>query len=332
MESAPFVSVVSPFYNTRDYLSECIESVLRQTYENWQYILVDNCSTDGSTEIAKHYADRFPDRIRLVRTESFLSQVQNYNFALTCISPDSKYCKMVQADDWLFPDCLRSMLEVAETHPSVGIVAAYQLEGVEVRLDGLPYPSTMVPGRQVGRLWFLEGVNAFGTPTSLLMRSQIIRSRVPFYDERYAPIEDGHVVFDMLTTWDFGFVHQVLVYSRRQKEALSARLWPLGAEFFARLSFVAVHGKDYLSEEEFERCLKRAERDYFVYLTKAACALRPATLELWEYHREWLASIDYSFDWKRLARWLPRAVVQKAWESFWRRWDKDFDRNPEEKP
>jgi hypothetical protein len=45
---------------------------------------------------------------------SFLSQVQNYNFALSRISPDSKYCKMVQADDWLFPDCVRSMVEVAE--------------------------------------------------------------------------------------------------------------------------------------------------------------------------------------------------------------------------
>ena len=85
MKSAPLVSFVTPCYNTRDYLSECIESVLRQTYKDWKFILVDNCSTDRSAEIAERYAGHFPDKIRLVHTESFLSQVQNYNFALTCI-------------------------------------------------------------------------------------------------------------------------------------------------------------------------------------------------------------------------------------------------------
>ena len=90
MESIPLVSVVTPFYNTRDFLAECIESVLRQTYSNFEYILVDNCSTDGSSDIAKQYAARFPDKIRLLHTESFLSQVQNYNFALSCISPEQQ--------------------------------------------------------------------------------------------------------------------------------------------------------------------------------------------------------------------------------------------------
>lgn len=76
-----------------------------------------------------------------------LSDVQNYNFSLSCITTSSKYCKMVQADDWLLPDCMRNMVEVAEAHPSVGIVCAYECEDDEIRLDGLPYPSTKVPGR-----------------------------------------------------------------------------------------------------------------------------------------------------------------------------------------
>ena len=143
MAPEPLVSVVTPFYNTQEYLGECIESVLSQSYQKWEYVLVDNCSTDGSSEIAARYASRFSDRIRLIHTESFLSQVQNYNFALSCISPDSKYCKMVQADDWIFPDCLRSMVGLAEAHPKVGIVSAYELEGDRPWLGaGLPYPSS----------------------------------------------------------------------------------------------------------------------------------------------------------------------------------------------
>jgi len=66
VKSAPRVSVVTPFCNTQKFLSECIESFLRQTYENWEYILVDNCSTDGSSEAAERYACRFPGKIRLI--------------------------------------------------------------------------------------------------------------------------------------------------------------------------------------------------------------------------------------------------------------------------
>jgi glycosyltransferase involved in cell wall biosynthesis len=324
MASPPLTSIVTPFYNTRDFLGECIESVLGQTYENWEYILVNNCSTDGSTEIAESYVKRFPDKIRLVYAESLLSQVQNYNFALTCISPRSKYCKMVQADDWIFPDCIRSMVEVADTHPSVGIVAAYQLEGDEVHLDGLPFPTTRVPGRDVCRLYFLRDIYVFGSPTSLLIRSDLIRSRNPFYEERYAPFEDGHVCFDLLKSCDFGFAHQVLTFSRCDNVGITSPLRRFGVGLLTHVLMLVAHGRDYLSGEEYEYCLQRAEREYFLYLAKCAFARRAMSQEFWEFHRSGLASINYAFDWKRLTRWLPRAVVEKSWVAFWKRWDADF--------
>ena len=97
MESeAPLVSFVTPFYNTAAYLEECITSVLRQTYRNWEYVLVNNCSTDSSAEIADRYAKQYPGRIRLQHNTAFLSQVQDYNAALRAVSPESKYCKVVQ--------------------------------------------------------------------------------------------------------------------------------------------------------------------------------------------------------------------------------------------
>ena len=69
------VSVVTPFYNTAPYLAQCIESVLAQTYPHFEYILMDNCSTDGSAEIAETYARR-DSRIRLIRcNERFVSWI-----------------------------------------------------------------------------------------------------------------------------------------------------------------------------------------------------------------------------------------------------------------
>ena len=74
----PFVSVVTPVYNTADYLREAIESVLAQSYGNFEYIIADNRSTDGSSEIAHEY-ERLDKRVRVVDHTEFLSQNGNYN-------------------------------------------------------------------------------------------------------------------------------------------------------------------------------------------------------------------------------------------------------------
>lgn len=319
---APSVSVVTPFYNTREFLAQCIESVLHQTYQDWEYVLVDNRSTDGSSEIAQEYAARHPEKIRLMHTSSFLTQVQNYNFALSCISPVSKYCKMVQADDWLFPHCIQNMVDLAEAHPAVGIVSAYELEGEHVVLDGLPYPSPEVSGRDVCRRYFLDQTYLFGTPTSLLMRSELIRSRVPFYEERFAPFEDAHACFDLLRTWKFGFVHQVLTYSRRDNASILSRILPFKILYLSRLTLLIAHGRDYLSPGEYQRCLKAAEQSYFLYLAKCACKLHRLSKDFWKFHRNGLASIGYALDSRLLAKWIPRALLENSWDSFWSRWDR----------
>ncbi len=145
----PLVSVVTPFHNTAKYLAECIESVLVQSYPQFEYILVDNCSTDGSWEIAESFARR-DSRIRLIKRAHLLSQVQNYNLALQEISKDSRYCKIVQADDLIFPDCLKLMVKAFEQSEMIGLVSAYDLKGnlfvVQVFRIG--------PRRSPGERWF----------------------------------------------------------------------------------------------------------------------------------------------------------------------------------
>jgi glycosyltransferase involved in cell wall biosynthesis len=310
MDSTPLISVVTPFYNTEAYLAECVESVLAQTYTNWEYILVNNCSTDRSVEVVKRYVDRFPNKIRLYHTKSFLSQVQNYNYALSLISEQSKYCKMVQADDWIFPDCLKSMAELAEEHPRVAIVAAYELEGDHASLGGLPYPSREVEGRKIGRLFFERNMSLFGTPTSLLMRSEVVRSRSPaFYDERHAPFEDSHVCFDLLRNWNFGFVHQVLTYSRRDNVSILSHIRPYSFELFCRLAKVIAHGDYYLSKEEYPAYLRDAERRYFYYLGESALQGRDS--DFWKFHRDRLASINYHLTFLFMARWV--SIVLLDW-------------------
>jgi hypothetical protein len=229
---------------------------------------------------------------------------------------------MVQADDWIFPECLSSMVELAEAHPNVGIVSAYELEGDHASLGGLPYPSPEVSGREICRAFFTKSLLVFGTPTSLLMRSEIVRARNPsFYEERHAPFEDSHACFDVLQTWAFGFVHQVLTYSRRDNESILARIRPYRFELFSRLAKIIAHGHKYLSEEEYPAYLKRAEREYFYFLGRSALEGKDA--QFWDFHRGRLASINYPLKFTIMAKWIlivllddignPKRTLEYLW-------------------
>ena len=154
--AAPLVSVVTPFYNTAEYLEQCIRSVLGQTLVDFEYILVDNCSTDGGGEIARRFA-AIDDRIRVISPPTFLSQCDNFNFALNQISPGSTYCKMVLADDWIYPQCLAEMVALADEHPSIGLVSSYTIFGTAVQGAGLPVDRSVYSGREIARLHLLEG-------------------------------------------------------------------------------------------------------------------------------------------------------------------------------
>jgi hypothetical protein len=205
-------------------------------------------------------------------------------------------------------------------------VGAYELEGERVALDGLPYPSVEVPGRETCRLYFLRHMYLFGTPTSLLMRSEVVRSRFPFYEARYAPFEDAHACFDVLRNWNFGFVHQVLTYSRRDNESILSRIGSFGFEGLLPLAILVAHGRDYLSDEEYHRFLNDAEHQYFLFLGKSA--LRGGSQEFWDFHRNGLASINYYLDWRLLGKWIPLAMLdyignpKRTWDAFCRRWKK----------
>ncbi|UCE90140.1 MAG: glycosyltransferase family 2 protein, partial [Pseudomonadota bacterium] len=182
--SQPLVSILTPVYNGEKYLGECIESVLAQTHQIWEYVIVDNCSSDRTLQIAQKYS-HLDSRIRLHKNTEFLEVIQNWNRAIRQISPDSKYCKIVHADDWLFPECIERMVSNAEENPSVGLVGSYVLRNNRVGCDGLPYSSTVISGREICRSALRKEVLPFGSPTSTLIRSNIIQEWQTFYNEAY---------------------------------------------------------------------------------------------------------------------------------------------------
>jgi glycosyltransferase involved in cell wall biosynthesis len=303
-DKRPLVSVLTPVYNGAEYLRECIESILAQSYTNWDYTIVNNCSTDGTAEIAEEYA-RMDERIRVHTNNMLLDVIANHNNAFRRISPESNYCKVVSGDDWLFPECLEQMVRLAEAHPSVGLVGSYQLSGGgadwrtwSIRWDELPYPSTVIAGREICRQHLLGGPYVFGSPTSLLYRSDLIRAQERFYPNATAEA-DTSACYKCLQQADFGFVHQVLSFMRLHEHTMTATSQSLNAYSSSHLSDLVEYGPSYLTRDELSKRLREVLADYYRFLAVSALHLTDAAF--WAYHKRRLMECHQHFSYATLA-------------------------------
>lgn len=303
----PLVSIVTPVYNEAGFLSECIESVLAQTYQNWQYTIVDNCSSDGSPEIARRYAAA-DSRIRVHENQQFHSVIVNHNLALRQISQTSKYCKVVFADDWIFPECLEKMVAVAEEEPSVGLVGAYCLQGRTVICTGLPYTTRLVRGREICRQHLLNRLYLFGSANCVLYRADLVRTHDPFYTEAHIHA-DTEVCFALLKGCDFGFVHQVLTFTRVRPQSLTTISRDLQSNRGGMLQILVTHGPDYLTRQELEACLDQHLSGYYRFLGKSL--FRRRDQKFWGYHKRQLIEAGVGFSRARLAR----AALANLWSA-----------------
>jgi glycosyltransferase involved in cell wall biosynthesis len=308
----PLVTVITPVYNGEKYLAECIESVLAQTYKNWEYIIVNNCSTDGTLKIAKEYAAQ-NDRIWIHENEHFLTVIQNHNHAFRLIPRESKYCKVIHADDWLFPDCIEKMVEIAEYNPTVGIVGSYRLEETRVSCDGLPYPSTVVSGRELCRSGLLGGPYVFGSPTTLLIRSDLIRARQSFYNEMNLHA-DNEACYELLNESEFGFVHQVLSFTRRNNETMTTFAKRMNTYILADLLILKKFGPIYLSPAEYEKILEKRLDQYYRFLGKSIFMRKGR--EFWDFHKTGLNELGVRINAVRLAAASAIVLFRHALDVF----------------
>jgi glycosyltransferase involved in cell wall biosynthesis len=306
----PLVSVLTPVYNGEAYIAQCIDSILAQTYSNWEYIIVNNRSTDGTLAIAEKYTQ--DARIRVETNPDFLPIIANHNRAFSLISPESKYCKIVSADDWIFPEALSRMVDLAGSHPSIGLVGAYQLSGGGdvwyVRNTGLPYSSTFMTGREICRAHFLGSrpLSVFGNPTSTLYRADLVRSADRFYPNETAEA-DRSACFASLRQSDYGFIHQVLSYERIHQSRVTATSQRLNAYLSSDLSDLVNFGSYYLSREELNECIENLLRKYYDYLAANTLTLR-GDRTFWNYHASKLQDAGYPLEAVRLSKAIAAKV------------------------
>lgn len=308
--SEPLVSVVTPFYNGAEYLRECLSSVLAQSYRNFEYLLIDNHSKDGASDIAREFAQR-DSRVRVIQPPTFLPQIDNFNFALSQASSEAAYVKMVAGDDWLFPECLTQMVAVAAQSPRVAIVSAYRQRGANVDGYGIPPQSSVVSGREVCRMHLLKGVFLFGSPTTVMYRADVVRNRRPFFQaDRHHP--DTDAAFEILADQEFGFVHQVLTFSRTQAESEMGSRRFFVPEALDRFLSVAKYGPRYLTAAEQRSTLRRATRWEYSVLAQGFLIkqLSGDNDDFWQYHRKGIESVGQRIRPELLAAGLARVAAR----------------------
>jgi glycosyltransferase involved in cell wall biosynthesis len=170
----PLVSVLMTAYNREKYIAEAIESVLAQTFTDFELIIVDDCSKDGTVEIARHYTH--DSRVRLHVNEQNLGDYPNRNRAAELAQ--GRYLKYLDSDDVLYPFGLSAMVQIMAQYP----LAALGLQRPSPKER--PFPNLLTP-EQAYREHFLDG-GLFGVgPTGTIILASAFKLAGRFSGKPY---------------------------------------------------------------------------------------------------------------------------------------------------
>ncbi len=172
----PAVSVCMPVYNRAAYIEECVESILAQTFTDFELVIVDDGSTDGTCGLIRSFRD---PRIRLIRgTHDYIASC---NRALD--EARGKYVARMDSDDLMMPDRLRLQYDYLEAHPGVDIL------GGDMRVFGEGEEWTMTYPGEVDVRSLYERGSGLAHPTVMMRRESIDRLGIR-YERPYIYAED----------------------------------------------------------------------------------------------------------------------------------------------
>lgn len=165
MPGEPLVSVLMTAYNREKYISDAIESVLASEMGDFELIIVDDCSSDATVEIARDFVRR-DTRVRLFVNEKNLNDYPNRNRAASYAR--GRYLKYLDSDDIMYPHCLGAMVRGMERFPDAGFGLCC------IPAGDRPYPYSLSP-----RETYLEHMHGYGhfdrSPGSSIIRLEAFR-------------------------------------------------------------------------------------------------------------------------------------------------------------
>lgn len=232
------ISVCVPAFRAEAFLASTIESVLAQSYENWELIVLDNNSPDRTGEIANSYID---PRIRVEHNRTTLDLADNWNAVSAMATGD--YLKVLCADDLIHPDCLERQAAVLDADPEISFVASkrdFIAHSGEVVLQGRGLSGLLgkqQPDQVIDRV-VRSGINPIGWPAAMLFRRSVFVD-VGMFDARWLYPIDLELSLRMLRGGSFYGMSESLASFRISRTSASATITGQGGQHREMLRGVA---------------------------------------------------------------------------------------------
>ena len=227
----PKVSVLIPTYNSAPFLDDAIESVLNQTFTDFELLIVDNCSTDNSKEVISKYLS--DNRVKYYVNEKNLGSNGNFNKCFSLAKGD--YIKCLCSDDKLHPELLEKFVSVMEKHSNVSLVSSFFEEfGTITRMIKPRFFGSLNGKKVIGEV--LSTSNFLGNPSQVMFRRDGFR--VGFFKEMSEWNVDLEFFFRILSTGDGYIIPEVLSYTRIHNAAASQSMIKNFSNYFGNYDLV----------------------------------------------------------------------------------------------
>lgn len=264
---SPQISVCIPSYNHGRFLPQTIDSVLQQTFDDFEILIIDDCSADETEAIVKPYALRNP-RIRFIVNPENLGMVRNWNLCLA--EARGKYIKYLFGDDLLLSrDTLQKMLSLFETKKSIFLVSSSRrIIDSESNTIGMKSPfkrDLIVRGTKLINLCLAKQDNLIGEPTAVMFRkSDATRG----FQSQYRQIVDLEMWFHLLEKGDFAYIREPLCAFRihPRQQTINNRSSPLSVlndvfqlnEEYLRKPYITIggFGRNYIKYDSLYKIWK----------------------------------------------------------------------------
>ncbi len=225
-EKVPLISIVVPTYNGEKYIVATVKSVLQQSFNDWELIIIDDASSDMTLKLIRQFDDsriKIYDGLGNVGAQANWSRAQKY--------VRGKYFKLLPQDDLLAADCLQKQVDVLERDPQEEIAlvfASRQVIGPNGDLRMIrgykgTHKSTRITGREVINRCTRSGANIIGEPGSGLIRSDLMR-KIGAYTVDHPYVIDLDYWFRALQHGDAYYIAEPLTSFRISLGAWSVRL------------------------------------------------------------------------------------------------------------
>jgi len=231
--NTPQVSVCIPVYNCEKYIGQAIESVLAQTFFDWELIILDNSSSDNTLDFVKSYSDA---RIRVIESDKNLGMEANWNKALT--EAKGHYIKLLPADDYLLPNCLEKQVEIFDRPGNKTVVLISSGRNIIDQSGNLlikrtfPGKEGFIKGYTAIRRVIRAGTNLLGEPGAILFKREVLRQAGQF-DGSLIYVIDVDLWTRILLLGDLYVIHEPLSAFRLSSGSCSVEVTSLQSEQFS---------------------------------------------------------------------------------------------------